>query len=257
MSNYPIISLWAHPRSMSTAFERIMRSRGDCDCLHEPFMYDYYVARGIRQFPHFKAEPGRPTAFADISAMLLERAAESTVFCKDMAYYVWPAIQKHQDLLERMRHLFLIRDPKRAIMSYYKLDPALTLEEVGYESQWQLYRWLLNSGEAVPTILRAEDVQQHTEQALSAAWQSVGLDYCAEAFEWDQKNAPSDWQQVSGWHQSAIEATSIRTDTRTPEHIDQEFAELAADQPKLNDFLDHHQPFYDALAEAAWSPSAK
>ena len=41
MNAHPIIALWSHPRSMSTAFERIMRSRGDLDCLHEPFMYDY------------------------------------------------------------------------------------------------------------------------------------------------------------------------------------------------------------------------
>ncbi|MDH3659971.1 MAG: hypothetical protein OEU92_08075 [Alphaproteobacteria bacterium] len=42
---FPIIALWCHPRSMSTAIERIMRERGDCRCFHEPFLYDYYVAR--------------------------------------------------------------------------------------------------------------------------------------------------------------------------------------------------------------------
>ena len=38
----PIIFLCAHPRSMSTAIERIMRERGDLDCLHEPFLHYYY-----------------------------------------------------------------------------------------------------------------------------------------------------------------------------------------------------------------------
>ena len=46
--SHPIIALWSHPRSMSTAFERIMRARGDLDCLHEPFMYDYYINRAPR-----------------------------------------------------------------------------------------------------------------------------------------------------------------------------------------------------------------
>ncbi|MEZ5772185.1 MAG: hypothetical protein R3D61_11380 [Defluviimonas denitrificans] len=45
---HPIIAMWSHPRSMSTAIERIMRERGDLDCLHEPFMYDYYVHRQVR-----------------------------------------------------------------------------------------------------------------------------------------------------------------------------------------------------------------
>ena len=57
MSRYPLIALWSHPRSMSTATERIMRERGDCQCFHEPFMYYYYVHCGERQFPHFDVDP--------------------------------------------------------------------------------------------------------------------------------------------------------------------------------------------------------
>jgi hypothetical protein len=41
----PIIFLWAHPRSMSTAIERVMREGGDLDCLHEPFLRYYYLER--------------------------------------------------------------------------------------------------------------------------------------------------------------------------------------------------------------------
>ena len=39
--SHPVYAMWSHPRSMSTAIERIMRERGDLDCAHEPFMYDY------------------------------------------------------------------------------------------------------------------------------------------------------------------------------------------------------------------------
>ena len=37
-----IIALWAVPRSTSTAFEWMMRQRGDLDCLHEPFGEAWY-----------------------------------------------------------------------------------------------------------------------------------------------------------------------------------------------------------------------
>lgn len=36
LAKFPIIALWCHPRSMSTAMERVMRERGDCRCFHEP-----------------------------------------------------------------------------------------------------------------------------------------------------------------------------------------------------------------------------
>nr|WP_293108444.1 hypothetical protein [Okeania sp. SIO2F4] len=38
-----IVVLWAHPRSLSTVFERIMMERGDFKIFHEPFAYVYYI----------------------------------------------------------------------------------------------------------------------------------------------------------------------------------------------------------------------
>ena len=37
-----ILALWAVPRSTSTAFEWMMRMRGDFECLHEPFGEVWY-----------------------------------------------------------------------------------------------------------------------------------------------------------------------------------------------------------------------
>ena len=39
---HKIVALWAVPRSTSTAFEWMMRQRGDMDCLHEPFGEAWY-----------------------------------------------------------------------------------------------------------------------------------------------------------------------------------------------------------------------
>lgn len=57
---YRAYALWSHSPSMSTAIKRVMRERGNLDCHHERFMYDYYLNRKIRQMPHFEAEEGRP-----------------------------------------------------------------------------------------------------------------------------------------------------------------------------------------------------
>ena len=42
---HPIIALWAVPRSTSTAFEWMMRQRGDVACLHEPFGEAWYQGK--------------------------------------------------------------------------------------------------------------------------------------------------------------------------------------------------------------------
>jgi hypothetical protein len=93
---HPIIILWAHPRSMSTAIERIMRDRGDFDCLHEPFLHYYYLEpSGGKPLPHFDSEQDHPVGYAETRDMILQRAEQAPVFAKDMSYYVVPEIMHH------------------------------------------------------------------------------------------------------------------------------------------------------------------
>ena len=56
---HKIVVLWAVPRSTSTAFEWMMRQRGDLTCFHEPFGEAWYQGEaplwprlGRRQFAH-------------------------------------------------------------------------------------------------------------------------------------------------------------------------------------------------------------
>jgi hypothetical protein len=74
---------------MSTAIERIMRERGDFDCLHEPFLHYYYLERsGGKPLPHFDTEQDHPQSYADTRDLILQRAEKAPLFAKDMSYYV-------------------------------------------------------------------------------------------------------------------------------------------------------------------------
>ena len=61
MSGERPIALWAVPRSISTAFERVFVERDDFEVLHEPFSASYY--RGSDRLSHRYADEaprGRP-----------------------------------------------------------------------------------------------------------------------------------------------------------------------------------------------------
>ncbi len=242
----PIIVLWAHPRSMSTATERIMRERGDLWCAHEPFMYDYYVHRKAGRMPHFDAQPDHPVTYAEIRNMLLTRAEAGPVFFKDMAYYVLPYLLDDPEFAARLTHGFIIRDPVAALLSYHKLDPDFTLEEAGIEAQWRLYQGLRDMGHA-PAVIAAEDVRRDARAMMAAFWAKIGLPDCAAAFEW-QDTAPEDWQQVGSWHGTASKSRKIRPMTADEARKKQiEVNSLIKDAPHLGDYLCHHQPFYEKL----------
>lgn len=246
--SHPIIALWSHPRSMSTAFERIMRGRGDLECLHEPFMYDYYVNRSRRQMPHFKAEDDHPASYEDIRDMILAKARTAPVFLKDMSYYVVPRILDDQVFLDRVTHSFLIRDPKASLVSYAKLDPDLTLDEVGLEAQWLHVSALLGRGRK-PIVIRSEFVQADPAGQMKRYWEAVGLSNLPRALDWGD-DAPEDWQQVAGWHRDVLHSKTVKPLTGEKiKEIAVDYEELAARQPRFRMMYEHHRPFYERLLE--------
>lgn len=249
--SHAIIALWSHPRSMSTAFERIMRTRGDLDCLHEPFMYDYYVNRAKKQMPHFDAMDAHPKTYESIRAMILAKAESGPVFFKDMAYYVVPHILQDEDFLRRITHSFLIRDPKASLVSYAKLDPDFTSEELGLEAQWQLWEGIAARTGQKALVIESERVQAEPTGQMRGYWSAVGLADKPEALQWDGA-VPQDWQQVKGWHQAAMSSSTVMpmTDEKARK-IEQDFANLVATEPRHQAIYDRHMPAYDALRSAA------
>ncbi|MCP5036789.1 MAG: hypothetical protein GY945_04230 [Rhodobacteraceae bacterium] len=244
---YPIYALWSHPRSMSTAIERIMRERGDLDCAHEPFMYDYYVHRQVRSMPHFEVQPDHPTAFRDVRNMLLRRAENSPVFIKDMSYYVMPHLLADTAFSDRLVNAFLIRDPLAAILSYFKLDPDMSVEEIGLEAQWHHFEALRNSTGATPAVIDADAVRADTKGVIAALWQRMNLPHINAAFNWAEET-PKDWAQVEGWHGNVTASTGIRpTSAAETEAKKEKFARCVAKAPHLREYLDHHSVYYEKL----------
>ena len=246
----PIYALWSHPRSMSTATERIMRERGDLDCAHEPFMYDYYVHRKVRAMPHFDVQPGHPVTYQAIRDSLLDRAEHRPVFIKDMSYYVMPHILADAEFGKRLVNCFLIRDPMAAISSYFKLDPKATLDEIGLEAQWRHHQALIARGER-PVVIDAETVRRDTRGTMAALWERIGLPFSEAAFDW-QEEKPKDWEQVGGWHADVMQSKAIRP-LSEDEVLAQraKFDRMAENNPLMRDYLAHHQPFYEQLRAAA------
>lgn len=245
---HPVIILWAHPRSMSTAIERIMRERGDIDCLHEPFLHYYYLERTGKPLPHFDSEQNHPTSYADTRDMILQRAEDTPVFAKDMSYYVVPEILQDAEFCARVRHCFLIRDPLRSIVSYFKLDPEVKLDEIGIEAQWQHLQGLQQLGINNSVVLEAEAVQDDPAQTMRRFWEALGLDFAEQALSWEQGSTPGDWEYVQGWHKSVSESQGIRAVSEAEaEQARAEFDRLCVKAPQLVDYLQHHRPFYERL----------
>ena len=134
-----------------------MLERGDLTTFHEPFLYLYYVHDAKKRLAYFDIDPAHPTSYGDIKQMILQAAETKPVFVKDMCYYVADYILEDQEFLRRIKSTYLIRDPKKSLISYYKLDPDLTSEEVGLESQYKQFCLTADLTGKTPIVVDAED----------------------------------------------------------------------------------------------------
>ncbi len=225
-----------------------MRERGDCRCLHEPFIHYYYLHLGRRVLRHFDAPSDQPRSFEGIVDWIYRESRKRPVFVKDMAYYVLPEFLQHPDLARHVQHAFLVRDPYRALMSYYRLDPDFRLEEAGLEAQWHLFQWVAERTGTEPPVISAEDLQRDPKGTVGALWQALGLEYVDHAFSWQSEDVPREWQQVAGWHQRTAQHSRIAPEQRKDIEVQREFAELLREAPWLQAYLDHHWPYYLELS---------
>lgn len=222
-----------------------MRERGDLAVVHEPFLYEYYIVRKTRYFPHFEPDPGHPQNYADTRDHLIGLAEAGPVFAKDQAYYALDHLLADEGFLRRVHHAFLIRDPKAAIASYHRKDPEMLCEEIGIESQLRLHDRLMELGIEAP-ILRTEAVQSDAAGQIGRWWSAAGLASAPHAFDWQAKEV-TDWQFVDGWHGRVQSSRGIEKTRADPGAFDR----AASAAPHLTTYLDRHQAAYDTLVERA------
>jgi len=223
-----------------------MRERGDFKCLHEPFMYHYYLHQKHREMPYFEPKDAHPVNYENVRDMILEKAKTSPVFYKDMAYYIYSDMVVDNEFCKSVTHCFLIRNPQAAIASYYRLDNEVTLPEIGFEAQWCLYSHLAGAG-LKPVVIQAESIRKDPRGYVGNWGKVIGLKNKHGAFNWGNE-PPEDWKQVIGWHQSTITSTSIhpwnKDEAKKEVH---NFETAARNAPHLRSYLKHHEPYYERL----------
>ncbi len=238
---HKIIALWAVPRSTSTAFEWMMRQRGDLDCLHEPFGEAWYQGEDPL-WPRFSegavTTPGLTleTVWADIQ----HRAARGPVFLKDFPHYVshmWDA-----EFLSHFTHAFLIRDPAKTITSMQHTWPDFHDAEVGFPEQRALFDLLAALNGTPPPVIDSDDLLEAPEAMTEAFCEAVGIPFLPDALTWDPGGDPSahSWWDGGSFHANLARSTGL---TRQPRR----YVEIADQSPRVRQVYRRMKPHYDHL----------
>ena len=236
------IALWAVPRSVSTAFERVFVERADADVLHEPFSHAFYHGpdRHSDRFANVAPEPEH--AYAAVAARVSEPREAPVLFMKDMAYQARPV--DDPGFYAGFTNTFLIREPAEALLSLHRMWPDFTLEEAGFVEQAQLFDLVTGALEQPAVVVDATDLRTAPEAVMAAYCDAVEIPHRADALSWEP--GPVDlWQGWSDWHQDAEQSAAIAPP-----------AAAAPDQlpPRVAAMAERCQPHYERLFAARLRP---
>lgn len=225
-----LLALWSAPRCRSTAFERMMKQRGDFEILHEPFSHVADFGQAIVDGMTVRDEPSLVNALMGMTGR---------VFFKDTTDFRYPHMLANTGFLRRAVHTFIIRDPGEAIASHAALNPALSRDEIGFSRLAEIFDAVYAATGREPVVVDSDDLIDRPAATVAAYCARVGIAFDPAALTWDAAEQP-EWQRTGRWHRQASVSTGLR---RVRERRDTD-ARLTG---PLSDYYAFHLPYYERL----------
>ena len=235
-----ILVLWAVPRSTSTAFEWMMRVRGDMQCFHEPFGEPWYQGENPL-WPRLQADSVRTPGLTleSVWETLQAAAKKGPVFSKDFPHYIdhiWD-----DEFLSHFNHSFLIRDPAKTITSMYKHWSDFVLKECGFVEQRQLFDRLCDQAGEAPPVIDSDDLLEDPHGIVEIWCHAVGIPFMPEALSWE----PGARDEVSWWDGGSFHENLRNSDGLKPQP--RQYIDISQAPDRVKEIYDIVLPHYEHL----------
>jgi hypothetical protein len=233
-----MIALWAHPRSRSTALERVFIERGDFEVFHEPFAsvaFDEHSA-----IPHDDLDCGLPRTYDGVKALLRETRQRRNVFHKDMGYHCPDELSADAEFLLEQQHVFIIREPARAIVSHFAMFEQMPLEAIGHKALYAIFCRVTKLTGKIPYVVNGDDLAKRPEDTVRRLCDHLQLEFLPHALSWEP-SCPPQWNAWRSWHQVAERSSGI---VATPDTFDDLPLKV---HPHLMAYYQIHRPFYERM----------
>ncbi len=241
-----ILVLWATPRSTSTAFEWMMRMRGDFVCLHEPFGPAYYRGEDRRTSRPGENPIDAGRTYDTTWQEVLAARRLGRVFSKDFPNYVMHMADG--EFLDHFQHTFLVRDPAKALASMYNQWEEFTMDEASYADLHRMFDAVVSRYGQIPPVIDSDDLLEDAPGIVRAYCDAVGIEFIPEALDWEEGERREVKWYGGTWHDSLSSSRGLhRQTTSYKAHIE--------DVPFLQEMYEQCKPHYDAIARHRLSPA--
>ena len=185
------VAMWSGPRNISTAMMRSFENRPDTAVIDEPFYAAFLAATGIdhpMREESMAAQPKDPRAVVE-QILGPVPAGRPIWYQKHMTHHMVTGFPR--DWIVTMRNAFLIRAPEDVLFSYTQKREAVTLDDIGFVSQAELFDSEAQRLGRAPPVIHAGDVLADPRGTLGALCAALDIPFCEDMLSWPAgKRAP-------------------------------------------------------------------
>ena len=169
------IAMWSGPRNISTAMMRSFEARGDCAVTDEPFYAAYLSRTGLDHPMREEVIASQSCDPEAVAAVLLGPApgGKPIWYQKHMTLHMLEAF----DLgwMARVTNAFLVREPKSVLASYAAKRARVTLADIGFVQQHELFDRAADQIGMPPAVVDAADILADPGTVLEKLCHALGI----------------------------------------------------------------------------------
>jgi hypothetical protein len=243
------IAMWSGPRNISTAMMRAFENRPDTAVIDEPFYAAWLAASGADHPMREAVLAAQPQDWREVAARLLGQVpgGQPIFYQKHMTHHMTPAVGL--DWMAECRNAFLIRSPEEVLASYVQRNAAVTLEQVGFVRQAELFDAEAQRLGAAPPVIEARDVLADPAAMLTALCEALAIPYTQSMLAWPAGRRDSDGVWAPAWYDAVERSTGFAAPRPA--------ARLEDLHPELRRIALAARPHYERLAKHRLIPAAK
>lgn len=203
------LAMWSGPRNISTAMMRSWENRGDCTVVDEPLYAHYLKHTGLDHPGREEVIAAGETDWRTVADVLTGPipGGRAIFYQKHMTHHLLPHIQR--DWLARLTHVFLIRDPRRVLLSYVKSRPSVTAADIGVNQQLEIFRYVRDATGVDPPVIDAGEFLQAPERQLRALCARLSVEFNPAMLSWPAGPRDSDGVWAPYWYDSVYRSTGF------------------------------------------------
>ncbi len=201
------ITMWSGPRNISTAMMYSFGNRADCVAWDEPFYAFSLVNHGNDHPMRNEIISANESSWDRLVDKCVSAAAKPVFYQKHMTHHMLPGFDRAW--IHKVSNAFLIRAPERVLASYVKKWSDVSLRDIGFAEQAEIFDAVAQKSGAAPAVVDAEDILKNPEGVLTALCAALGIPFDRAMLQWPRGPKTFDGVWAPHWYNAVWESTGF------------------------------------------------